>query len=100
HPQRPPPGGTRRGTAPGTGGRRGPTSPSTPYKACTAPGRGRRRTRACVVASRSPSNHAKGNIARLIRSPSRRGGKVRGIDPDWGKVGKYFLLPLLLSYIS
>src|SRR4029434_1952629 len=80
-----------RATAPGTGARRGPTSPSTPYKACTAHAGCWRTQHACVVASRSPSNHAKGNIARLIRSPSRRGGKVRGIDPDWGKVGKEHL---------
>ena len=46
----------------------------------------------CVRAVRSPSIHAMGDIARLIRSPSMAGWKRWGMYPDWGILGKFPLL--------
>src|SRR5262245_19783080 len=50
------------------GTRCGPTAPSTPYKACTAPTGCSRTQHPCCLTLWSPSNHATGDISRLIRS--------------------------------
>jgi hypothetical protein len=79
HPQRGPPGAACRATAPGPGARRGPPSPSTPYKACTAHARcWRTRSFCCLV---RPGRHKARKIKahKVDRSPVIRSCGIQGV---------------------